>query len=55
MDDQEISITLKVAEWNVVMSALVGRPYGEVSQLIPKIQQQASSQVTTPEQTPSND
>ena len=41
----EIKLTLSVDEMNIVLNALANRPYGEVYQLIEKIQADAEKQL----------
>ena len=43
MENKEISITLPVQAWNVVMNALGQRPYLEVAELIANIKVQAEN------------
>lgn len=45
MDNKIVSISMTVAEWNVVMNALGGRPFAEVVSIINKIKEQAEPQV----------
>lgn len=45
MEEKVVTISLKLAEWNVVLNALAGRPYAEVAGLIPAIQRQAQAQL----------
>lgn len=40
-----VSITLPVNAWNVVMNALGGRPFAEVAELIAAIKEQAAPQL----------
>lgn len=46
MENKEVSITLSVQAWNVVMNALAQRPFAEVVDLIAQIKQQAEAQVS---------
>jgi hypothetical protein len=41
----DIKLTLTVEEINIVLNALANRPYGEVHQLIGKIQSDAEKQM----------
>lgn len=41
MENQNVSITLPVQTWNVVMNALGQRPFAEVAELISEIKRQA--------------
>lgn len=52
MENKEVSITLPVQAWNIVMNALGQRPFIEVADLIAKIKQQAE-QMISQEQTKS--
>lgn len=45
MENQTISITLGITEWNVVMQALGNMPFAQVSNIIPSIQKQANEQI----------
>lgn len=45
MDEKEVTITLKVAQWNVVMQGLGNMPFAQVSSLIEEIKKQADSQL----------
>lgn len=46
MENNEISITLPVQAWNVVVNALGQRPYLEVVELIANIKKQAEDQLS---------
>ena len=46
MENKEVSITLPVQAWNVVMNALGQRPYLEVAELIANIKKQAEDQLS---------
>ena len=46
MENKEVSITLPVQAWNVVMNALGQRPYLEVAELIANIKKQAENQLS---------
>lgn len=43
MENTPIAITLTVAQWNVVMNALGGRPFAEVVAVITDIKSQADA------------
>ncbi len=45
MDNREVSVTLTVAVWNTVLSALGSRPYAEVASIIEAIKMQALKQL----------
>ena len=45
MEQVNVSITLAVAQWNVVMTALGQRPFAEVADIIGNIKAQADEQV----------
>lgn len=45
MESKIVDISMTVAEWNVVMNALGGRPFAEVVNIINKIKEQAEPQV----------
>jgi len=45
MEDQEITLTLRIAEVNGVLQALGQLPYASVVNLVLKIQQQAQPQI----------
>ena len=45
MEDRNLSITLPVSAWNVVMNALGQRPFAEVAELISAIKKQADEQL----------
>jgi hypothetical protein len=47
MEDRNLSITLPVAAWNVVMNALGQRPFAEVAELISEIKKQAEKNLGT--------
>lgn len=49
MESKDLSVTLTVSEWNVVMQAVGAMPYAQVAALIPKIQNQANTQLNTAE------
>jgi len=46
VENKEVSITLPVQAWNVVMNALGQRPYLEVAELIANIKKQAEDQIS---------
>lgn len=50
MENQKVSITLTLGEWNYVLSAIAARPYGEVVKLISDIKEQADAQLKPAEQ-----
>jgi hypothetical protein len=45
MEQVSISITLTVAQWNVVMNSLGQRPFAEVADIIGNIKAQADEQL----------
>ena len=45
MEQMNVSITLTVAQWNVVMTALGQRPFAEVADIIGNIKAQADEQL----------
>lgn len=45
MENEKLSITLTVAQWNVVMQALGDRPFAQVSSLIGEIKVQADKEI----------
>lgn len=45
MENKEVSITLPVQSWNVVMNALAQRPFAEVADLIVAIKKQAENHI----------
>jgi len=47
MEDRNLSITLPVAAWNVVMNALGQRPFAEVAEIISAIKKQAEKNLGT--------
>ena len=47
-NNDQITFTLTIAEANTVLEGLSGLPYGQVYQLIQKIQTQANEQNETP-------
>lgn len=51
MENKEVSITLPVQAWNVVMNALGQRPYVEVAELIANIKVQAENHLQKQEPT----
>ena len=48
MDEKEITVTLKVPQWNIVMQALGNGSYAQVVALIDEIKRQADSQLNQP-------
>lgn len=48
MDEKEVTITLKVAQWNVVMQGLGALPFAQVVSLVEEIKRQADSQLNAP-------
>ena len=46
MENVSVSITMTVAQWNVVMTALGQRPFAEVADIIGNIKMQADQQLT---------
>jgi hypothetical protein len=47
MEQVSISITMTVAQWNVVMNALGQRPFAEVADIIGNIKAQADQQLVS--------
>jgi hypothetical protein len=45
MENQNVNISMTVAQWNVVMNALGQRPFAEVAEIIGLIKTQAESQL----------
>jgi len=45
MEQISVSITLTVAQWNIVMTALGQRPFAEVADIIANIKAQADEQL----------
>lgn len=45
MEQISVSITLTVAQWNIVMTALGQRPFAEVADIIGSIKAQADEQL----------
>ena len=45
MEQLNVSITMTVAQWNVVMNALGQRPFSEVADIIGNIKAQADQQL----------
>ena len=54
MDEKEVSITLKVSQWNTVMQGLAQMPYGQVVGLIEELKRQADSQLNATVDPPQN-
>lgn len=48
MDEKEITITLKVPQWNVVMQGLGNMPFAQVNELVNEIKVQADAQLSAP-------
>lgn len=48
MENQEINLTLTIAEANVILTSLGGGQYSVVAELIQKIRSQALSQIDQP-------
>lgn len=46
MDEKEITITLKVPQWNVVMQGLGNMPFAQVNELVSEIKVQADAQLS---------
>lgn len=47
MDEKEVTITLKVPQWNVVMQGLGNMPFAQVNELVNEIKVQADAQLNT--------
>jgi hypothetical protein len=47
MEQTNVSITMTVAQWNVVMNALGQRPFAEVADIIGNIKAQADQQLVS--------
>jgi hypothetical protein len=45
VENKEISITLPVKAWNIIMNALGQRPFSEVADLISVVKKQAEEQL----------
>jgi hypothetical protein len=45
MENEKISVTLTVAQWNIVMQALGERPFAQVAALIQEVKTQADAQL----------
>lgn len=52
---ENLSITLPVQAWNIVLNALGQRPYAEVMELVAEIKKQADEQVNKPVQEPAGE
>jgi len=52
---ENLSITLPVQAWNIVLNALGQRPYAEVMELVAEIKKQADAQVNTAPQEPAGE
>lgn len=48
MEEKEITITLKVPQWNVVMQGLGNMPFAQVNELVNEIKVQADAQLIAP-------
>ena len=46
MENEKISVTLAVSQWNVVMQALGERPFAQVAGLIQEIKAQADNELS---------
>ena len=47
MDSQKVTVTLTVAEWNIVMGALGKMPFESVVSVVNQIKEQAEPQLAT--------
>lgn len=47
MEKENISISLTVSEWNVVLNSLSNMPFGQVASIISSISNQAQLQMTS--------
>jgi len=54
MEDKEVSITLKITQWNVVMQGLGQLPYFQAVALIDELKSQANSQLNATIEPPQN-
>jgi len=54
MEDKEVSITLKVSQWNTVMQGVGQLPYLQAVSLVDEIKSQANSQLTATIEPPQN-
>ena len=45
MQDEKISISLTVGQWNLVLSALGARPFAEVNDVVYSVKHQAEEQI----------
>jgi hypothetical protein len=45
MENTNVSITMTVAQWNIVMNAIGQRPFAEVADIIGNIKAQADEQL----------
>lgn len=52
MENKDISITLTVQQWNIVMNAVVQRPFVEVAEIFSEMKKQAEAQVSAPSDAP---
>lgn len=48
MENQKVSVTLTVAEWNIVMSSLGKMPFEQVVSVVNQIKEQAEPQLAPP-------
>ena len=48
MENQKVSVTLTVAEWNVVMASLGKMPFEQVVSVVNQIKEQAEPQLAPP-------
>jgi hypothetical protein len=52
---ENLSITLPVQAWNVILNALGQRPYAEVMELVAELKKQADAQVNAASQEPTGE
>ena len=52
---ENLSITLPVQAWNVILNALGQRPYAEVMELVAELKKQADAQVNVAPQEPAGE
>ncbi len=50
MDNKNITVTLTVAEWNVILNALGKQPYIDVVNIIQAMNEQAKDQLNPPKE-----
>lgn len=48
MENQKVSVTLTVSEWNIVMGSLGKMPFEQVVSVVNQIKEQAEPQLTSP-------